>query len=95
MQSRPAIEIVNLSKRYKNRINPTLNGLSLSIPQGSLFGILAPNGAGKTTTIDIICGLKKFEGGDVFVGGYSGKRSLNLGLILFWINLDFQTAPIK
>ena len=76
MQSRPAIEIVNLSKRYKNRINPTLNGLSLSIPQGSLFGILAPNGAGKTTTIDIICGLKKFEGGDVFVGGYSVKKDI-------------------
>ena len=71
MQSSAAIEIVNLTKRYKKRINPTLNGLNLSIPHGSLFGILAPNGAGKTTTIEIICGLKKFDGGDVFVGGYS------------------------
>jgi len=76
MQSSAAIEIVNLTKRYKKRINPTLNGLNLSIPKGSLFGILAPNGAGKTTTIEIVCGLKKFDEGDVFVGGYSVKKDI-------------------
>lgn len=76
MQNRPAIEIINLTKRYKKRINPTLDGLSISIPYGSLFGILAPNGAGKTTTIDIVCGLKKCTSGDVFVGGYSVKEDM-------------------
>lgn len=77
MQNKAAIEIINLTKFYKRRINPILNGLDLVIPQCSLFGLLAPNGAGKTTTIEIICGLKTFENGDVFVGGYSVKRDIN------------------
>jgi ABC-2 type transport system ATP-binding protein len=71
VDKRYAIETVNLSKRYKGRETPTLDGLSLKIPYGSLFGLLAPNGAGKTTAISIICGLRRFDSGSVYVGGYS------------------------
>jgi len=34
-----------------------VNGLSLEIKKGEMFGFLGPNGAGKTTTISILCGL--------------------------------------
>lgn len=75
MHDRFAIEIDNLIKSYPGRSNPTLNGLSLKIPAGSLFGLLAPNGAGKTTTIDILCGLKKFNSGTISVNGFKVPRN--------------------
>lgn len=72
-----AIEIDNLTKTYKGRKSPTLKGLSLNIPYGSLFGLLAPNGAGKTTTISAICGLRKFESGSIHVRGISVKKDMH------------------
>ena len=66
-----AIETRDLNKTYKGKDHPTLNGLSLKIPYGSLFGLLAPNGAGKTTAINIICGLRKYDSGEVIVDGHS------------------------
>jgi len=72
-----AIEINDLTKTYKGKKSPTLNGLSLNIPFGSLFGLLAPNGAGKTTAISAICGLRKFEKGSIYVDGLSVKKYMN------------------
>ena len=46
------LEIKNLTKIYGNIY--AVNNLSLSIPKGSVFGILGPNGSGKTTTLGII-----------------------------------------
>ncbi|MDD4501294.1 MAG: ATP-binding cassette domain-containing protein, partial [Bacteroidales bacterium] len=74
-----AIETRDLKKTYKGKAHPTLNGLSLRIPYGSLFGLLAPNGAGKTTAINIICGLRKHDSGEVLVDGHSladGMKSI-------------------
>ncbi len=71
-----AIDIEGLVKRYKGRINPTLNALTLRVERGSLFGLVAPNGAGKTTTIEIMCGLKSFDSGSVRINGLSIKDSL-------------------
>lgn len=76
MDKRYAIETNNLFKRYKGKDKPTLDGLSLKIPYGSLYGLLAPNGAGKTTAINIICGLRRFDKGEVYVAGYSTKDEL-------------------
>lgn len=66
-----------LKKRYKGKSNPTLNGLDLRIPDGSLYGLLAPNGAGKTTTIDILCGLKRFDEGIVKIDGLGVPSKLS------------------
>ncbi len=76
MQDSFAIYTEELVKKYKGKSNPTLNGLNLKIPRGSLYGILAPNGAGKTTTIDILCGLKKFDSGRVLIDGLEVPSNL-------------------
>lgn len=76
MQDSFAIYTEDLVKKYKGKSNPTLNGLNLKIPRGSLYGILAPNGAGKTTTIDILCGLKKFDSGRVMIDGLEVPSNL-------------------
>lgn len=47
-----------------------VNGLSLSIRKGEMFGFLGPNGAGKTTTINMLCGLLEPTDGSATVAGY-------------------------
>ncbi len=46
-----------------------LDGLTLHIEQGEVYGLLGPNGAGKTTAINILCGLLPADRGDVLVLG--------------------------
>jgi ABC-2 type transport system ATP-binding protein len=64
----PAIEVMNLSKRY-GQIQ-ALNGVSFIIPEGEIFGYLGPNGAGKTTTIRILTGITQPTGGTARIFGH-------------------------
>jgi len=68
IESRSLIVIDRLVKKYEDTI--AVNGLSLEVKEGELFGLLGPNGAGKTTTINVLCGLLKPTSGSVSVGGY-------------------------
>ena len=51
-----------LTKSYKNF--QALNGLSMHIPKGSIYGFIGKNGAGKTTLIRLICGLQQPDEGE-------------------------------
>ncbi len=62
-----AIEVRNLVKTYKSV--RALDGLSLSVQRGSIFGLLGPNGAGKSTTIKILTTLSRPDSGEAWVGG--------------------------
>jgi ABC-2 type transport system ATP-binding protein len=64
----PAIEASNVIKRYP-RVT-ALDGVSLRIEPGEIFGLLGPNGAGKTTLISIIAGLARASSGRVTVMGH-------------------------
>lgn len=68
-----AISIKNLRKEYPGGFAPALDGLSLEVPYGSIFGLLGPNGAGKTTAINILCGLSVQNSGEASVLGLSTK----------------------
>lgn len=46
-----------------------VNGIDLTIPAGSFYGIVGPNGAGKTTTLSILAGLLRADAGQVVVSG--------------------------
>ena len=61
------IRLTNLTKRYGSFT--AVNGISLEVPRGELFGFLGPNGAGKTTTMRMIAGILRPTGGSVEVGG--------------------------
>ena len=63
-----AIETEDLRKQYENV--QALDGVSLSVPEGSFFGLLGPNGAGKTTFINILVGLVRRSGGRAEVFGH-------------------------
>ncbi len=56
----PAIETQDLHKKYvtmRRKEIPALNGVSLNVERGTVFGLLGPNGAGKTTLVKILLGL--------------------------------------
>lgn len=61
------IEIESLTKSYQ--ANQAVNGLSLRVEQGQIFGIAGPNGAGKTTVVECASGLRRRDGGTVRVLG--------------------------
>jgi ABC-2 type transport system ATP-binding protein len=67
-----AIIIENITKKFEDVT--AVDGLSLVVDKGELFGLLGPNGAGKTTTINILCGLLKPTTGSVKVGGYDALK---------------------
>lgn len=69
------IEIQSLSKRYKNAGFFSVNGLSLSVNKGEIFGLLGPNGAGKTTLISMLCGLLKPTSGSFTINGLTYKNN--------------------
>ena len=50
-----AVRVSNLTKRYRDQT--AVDGLSLDVPAGAVFGLLGENGAGKTTTIQALLGL--------------------------------------
>lgn len=51
------LETNAISKRYRNFA--ALNGLSMRVPKGAIYGFIGRNGAGKTTLIRLICGLQE------------------------------------
>ena len=60
-----AITIENLVKAYGSV--KALDGLTLGVEQGSVFGFLGPNGAGKTTTLRILAGLARANAGNIWI----------------------------
>ncbi|GAA4055959.1 ATP-binding cassette domain-containing protein [Actinomadura miaoliensis] len=68
----PAISVTGLRKSYgPHRV---LDGIDLTIPQGTIFSLLGPNGAGKTTTVQILSTLIKADAGEIRVAGHDLAR---------------------
>jgi ABC-2 type transport system ATP-binding protein len=68
----PIIQFSGVTKRYG--AIEALNGVSLAVERGEMFGLIGSDGAGKTTTIRLICGLLRAEAGEVRVLGVDPAR---------------------
>ncbi len=61
------VTLSNLSKRFGT--TQALDGINLTVPDGSFVVLLGPTGAGKTTTLRLIAGLEKADRGTITIGG--------------------------
>ncbi len=68
----PAVEVRGLAKYYGE--TKALDGVDLSVREGSVRGVLGPNGAGKTTLIRILSTLVKADAGSATVAGWDVAR---------------------
>lgn len=69
------IETKGLVKKFGDLT--AVNGITLDIKKGEIFGLLGPNGAGKSTTINMLLGLLKPTSGSVFVNGVDMQKDPN------------------
>lgn len=89
----PAVEVVDLAKRYPKSKVQAVAGISFSVAPGEIFGLLGPNGAGKTTTVGILTTRVRATAGTARVGGVDvrtdpvGARRI-LGVVPQRNNLD-------
>jgi ABC-2 type transport system ATP-binding protein len=72
----PIVEFSGVTKRYGT--TEALNGVSLAVQRGEMYGLIGSDGAGKTTTIRLICGLLRADGGEVRVLGVDPVRQHRL-----------------
>lgn len=78
MESPPAIEVVNLTKRFRvsngwfrHRPVAALREVSFTVTEGMAFGMVGPRGAGKTTLLKILCTVLTPTAGQARIGGHS------------------------
>ncbi len=64
-----------LVKHYGDVV--ALDGLDLTVPEGTVYGLLGPNGAGKTTTVRILTTLLKPDSGSATVDGFDVVKNPN------------------
>ncbi|WP_292889731.1 ABC transporter ATP-binding protein [Microbacterium sp.] len=68
----PALRLRNVTKLFGEV--RAVDGVDLTVPAGSFYGLVGPNGAGKTTTLSIIAGLLRSNGGTVEINGVDAGR---------------------
>ena len=88
----------NLGKQYQDLV--ALEGLSLQIPPGEIFGLLGPNGAGKTTTIKILTALARPSWGEARIQDFDVLRQplevkKLIGVCPQEINLDRELTAFE
>ncbi len=84
-----AIEIQGLTKHFGKTV--ALDGVDLSVPEGSIYGFIGPNGAGKSTTIRILLGLLQKNAGEVrLLGGDPWRDAMELHRRLAYVPSEVQ-----
>jgi ABC-2 type transport system ATP-binding protein len=66
--TRPAISVTGLRKSFGDKV--VLDGIDLTVPEGTIFSLLGPNGAGKTTMVHILSTLITANAGEIQVAGH-------------------------
>lgn len=84
------VSVDGLIKRYGNVT--VLDRISFQVEKGEVFGLLGPNGAGKTTTLECLEGLRKPDGGNLWVDGCNPQS--DTGLLREKIGVQLQSSSL-
>jgi branched-chain amino acid transport system ATP-binding protein len=66
------LETRDLTRRFGGVV--AVDGLSLAIGRGEIRGLIGPNGSGKTTTVNLLSGLHRADGGEIYLRGERTER---------------------
>src|SRR3990170_8185809 len=81
------VEAYDLTKIYTSRngkhVVVALEGLTMTVPQGEVYGLLGPDGAGKTTLFRALFGLIKLNSGECYINGLQPSNPRSRGNIGF------------
>ena len=86
-----AVHTDNLTKRYGPLL--ALDGLTLRVPAGEVFGFLGPNGAGKSTTIRLMLGLARPSGGHASIFGVDAGDVARTHCSIAYVPADVALWP--
>jgi general nucleoside transport system ATP-binding protein len=91
---KPALRLVGITKRFPGVL--ANDQVSLDVRKGEILGLLGENGAGKSTLMNIVYGLYKPDGGEIYVDGRevdigSPQHALELGLGM--VHQHFMLVP--
>jgi ABC-type multidrug transport system ATPase subunit len=89
--SNALVSAVDVTKRYRGKPTPAVDGMSFEIAAGETIGLLGPNGAGKTTLMKLICGVISPTSGEIRVFGADPVREPVIAKT--GIGAMHQTAP--
>jgi len=89
-----SIRVVDLWKTHKGSALPTLQGLSLEVPEGALVVVLGRSGAGKTTLLRCLSGLDPFDRGTIDVAGVHVVGGVSSAALRGKVGLVFQTLEL-
>ena len=90
------IDIDNVSYRYPGQKKPVLSNFSLTLKEGSIYGLLGKNGTGKSTLLHLIAGLLRPQEGSVAVFGQTATQRLPEVLSdMFLVSEDFELPAIS
>ncbi|HEU0045557.1 ABC transporter ATP-binding protein [Sphingomonas sp.] len=94
-----AISIADLGKTYAGG-KRALDGVTLDVPRGSIFGLLGPNGAGKSTLINILAGLVNKTQGSASIWGFDidahpRNAKASIGIVNQEILFDPFFTPVE
>ena len=81
----------NVTKRFGN--NNALDGLSINVEKGSVYGLVGPNGAGKTTFIKVLMGVWRADGGSVMLDGEKIYENENAKRKIVYVSDDLFFYP--
>ncbi|GAB7192197.1 ABC transporter ATP-binding protein [Kineococcus sp. NUM-3379] len=87
----PVITVEDLTKRYGERT--VVDGVSFTVDEGEVFGLLGHNGAGKTTTVECVAGLRAPDSGTVRVLGVDPRARRDVARAAIGVQLQESALP--
>ncbi len=86
--TRPALAARDLVKRFGGVA--AVDGVSIDVPSGRIFGLIGPNGAGKTTLFDLLAGEQRPTAGNIVLNGVAIERAPPQARLAHGLGRTFQ-----